>query len=514
MRFGFSFCVPYIIQLIIALSSAPCEANRHLLTIASHRGMAGEATLRYAKRDAERLRDVLLQLGGVQPAHAVALVDPSPGDVRQALRTLGRGRVKPGDALLIYISGHMDSQAIHLGPERLSFKEIFTAARTTSALVRVFMLDGCRSGALTRKGLRRSGPVRLIRPRPHPAQGELILTSSAPGEDALESSRLAGSFFTHYLVTGLRGAADGNHDGKVTVEEIFRFAHDRTVYATAGSPTGSQHPSFRLDMAGSGVFALSEQRKGTKEGAQLKVVRPQAGVAYLLNGKTGYLEAELSLAQRATLVVPAGSYRLRIATAKQVREASLELQPGSVLALDRVATRSIPLIALIRKGEGDRQRRPHVAWDLEAGIAALHGFGPLWGARVSASLEWRSISLSLGLSYGYACAANEFIQFDLHQLGLAAEITHPLSLGPLLLSFGLSLEGLALLEQFNGTRRGVETGGGRASMAVALSPLVRLALPVGSHWVPALSLRGRVLLGLQSGVRFAPTLGVGAGWVF
>jgi len=193
------------------LVAGPAAAERHLLTVAAHRGSSGETPLRFARRDAERVRKVFQHMGGVQPANSVMLVDPSADDVRRALRTLG-SRLKKSDTLVLYVSAHMDSHAVHLGPERLAFTELFSGARATGASLRVFFLDGCRSGAVTAKGLVR-GRVRIIRPRPRPATGEVILTSTAPDEDALESLRLSGSFFTHYLVTGLRGAADGDGMG-------------------------------------------------------------------------------------------------------------------------------------------------------------------------------------------------------------------------------------------------------------------------------------------------------------
>jgi hypothetical protein len=500
-------------KLFVVLAPHPgAAAERHLLTIAAHRGTPGEVPLRFARRDAERIRKVFQHLGGVQPANTVMLVDPSSSDVRRTLGALGN-RLKKDDTLVLYISAHMDSRAIHLGPERLPFERIFSGARDTGASLRVFVLDGCQSGAVTAKGLRR-GRVRVIRPRPRPATGEVVLTSTAPGEDALESQRLSGSFFTHYVVTGLRGAADRDRDGRVTVEELYRFAHDRTVYATAGSPTGSQHPSFRLDLAGSGTFVLSEKRAGARTGARLRVSKPRKGVAYLLNRATGQLEAEVPLQRRGSVIVPPGRYRVRVATARRVREAAVTLRRGSVTEIHRLSLRSVPLLALVRKGEGQARSRALLCAGFEAGLSAEEGFGPLLGARISGSLEWRSVSLSLGLSYGHASTQSSFVSFNLHHIGLAAGITHPLSLGPLVLAFGLSVEGIVILQQLEPLQPGGRTDGGRGAFVLGLTPLARLELPLASRWVPALSFRGRVLFGGGARVRFAPVGSLGLGWVF
>ena len=64
-------------------------------------------------------------------------------------------------------------------------------------------------------------------------EGHAFLTSSSADEAAQESDRIGGSFFTHYLITGLRGGADANADGKVTLGEAYQFAFAETVEPVA-----------------------------------------------------------------------------------------------------------------------------------------------------------------------------------------------------------------------------------------------------------------------------------------
>ena len=73
-------------------------------------------------------------------------------------------------------------------------------------------------------------------------RGHAILTASAEDEAAQESDRIGGSFFTHYLVSGLRGAADSSADGRVTLTEAYRFAFDETLARTG---TTKAVPSIR-----------------------------------------------------------------------------------------------------------------------------------------------------------------------------------------------------------------------------------------------------------------------------
>ena len=47
-------------------------------------------------------------------------------------------------------------------------------------------------------------------------EGRVLISASGANEYAQESDALQGSYFTHYLVTGLRGAADTSRDTRET----------------------------------------------------------------------------------------------------------------------------------------------------------------------------------------------------------------------------------------------------------------------------------------------------------
>jgi uncharacterized caspase-like protein len=65
--------------------------------------------------------------------------------------------------------------------------------------------------------------------------GLVWLFASDTGEAAQESDELRGALFTHYWVSGLRGAADANGDGRVTLAESYDFAYSQTLYRSAQS---------------------------------------------------------------------------------------------------------------------------------------------------------------------------------------------------------------------------------------------------------------------------------------
>ena len=53
-------------------------------------GWSSDRPLRYAENDAERVRDVLVSLGGFAPDRVILLRDPDTNEVRASLRDLTR----------------------------------------------------------------------------------------------------------------------------------------------------------------------------------------------------------------------------------------------------------------------------------------------------------------------------------------------------------------------------------------------------------------------------------------
>src|SRR5207245_254920 len=76
--------------------------------------------------------------------------------------------------------------------------------------------------------------------------------------ESQESDEIAGSFFTHYLASGLLGDADASGDGKVTLAEAYAYAYGRTVGSTAETRAGAQHPVYLYDLGGAGDVVLTE----------------------------------------------------------------------------------------------------------------------------------------------------------------------------------------------------------------------------------------------------------------
>ena len=255
--------------VVVAGLSLPAEAagvRRLLLAAGANNGGVDRELLRYAVSDAENFVEVLQEMGGLDPADVLLLRDPDLAAFEQGLADLGlrvQAAGRRGDRLevLLFYSGHADEEGLLLdGGDHLGYSRLREALRAYPADVHIAVLDACNSGTITRvKGGRRH-PSFLV-DESFDMKGYAFLTSSSADEAAQESDNLQASFFTHSLVTALRGAADSNADGRVILNEAYQFTYEETLARTTGTAGGVQHPAYEVEMRGTGGVVITEVRR-------------------------------------------------------------------------------------------------------------------------------------------------------------------------------------------------------------------------------------------------------------
>lgn len=248
----------------------PAEDNatrRVALIIGSHEGGKGRERLVYSGADAFAFRRTLEELGGLRAGDATLLIDPDSARILQALddmqeRTRALKRSGARVEAVVYYSGHADESGLRLGAEGMDYRTFRARLNNLGADVRIAVVDACESGALTRLKGGRSAPAFLVDQSTR-SEGYAILTSSSENESAQESDRVGGSYFTHALNTGLRGAADASRDGKVTLHEAYQFAYNETLERTQASRGGPQHAGYDIQLTGSGDVVLTDLRQAS-----------------------------------------------------------------------------------------------------------------------------------------------------------------------------------------------------------------------------------------------------------
>jgi uncharacterized caspase-like protein len=248
-----------VLALVVGPGSSAAQERRVAVVIGNNVGAPAEPPLQFAQRDALRVAQVLTELGFVAQSDLMLVLDGDADTVRAAL---DRAELRDATMLIIYYSGHADDAALHLGGTQLPWDELRDRTKRSSAVLRLAVVDACQAGNLiTAKGLLRVPTTTMASESRH--RGTALLAATESSELALETSALGGSFFTHYLVSGMRGAADANGDQMVTLAEAQAYATTETTRATAMWARAVQHPNYELELSGQGDLILTSLRESS-----------------------------------------------------------------------------------------------------------------------------------------------------------------------------------------------------------------------------------------------------------
>jgi hypothetical protein len=303
--FGLAAC------LLATPAWAQDSVQRFALLVGHNDGGGDRVALRYAHADASQMASVLSEIGGVAPEREWVLLDPGPEALssafdraREALDA-AEGRTE----FVFYYSGHSDEEGLLLGDERFPYAELRQTLEALPARVRLAILDSCASGALIlSKGGRSVAPFLVDEASQH--AGFAYLTSSSADEVAQEAERIGGSYFTHYLASGLRGAADASGDGRITLIEAYSYANAQTLARTERTQYGPQHARYETQLSGTGDYVLTDL---SLTNATMVLEAGLAGQA-LVRDERGVLVVELDKepGRAVELGLPEGRYTVTL----------------------------------------------------------------------------------------------------------------------------------------------------------------------------------------------------------
>lgn len=318
---------------LLLATLAQAAVLRHAVIVGANEGGGNLDPLRYAELDAQRVSDVLAELGGFEVPYVEVLYAPTAAELRAALhRHADISRSFDEDLFLFYYSGHADARGLRLGNELYAFEALRGDIRGMNAEVKLGVLDACRSGTITRlKGAALSAPF-LVEDR-LAAEGEAWMTATSADESAQESDKLRGSFFTHYLLSGLRGAADAG-DGLVSLNEAYEYAYGRVVDHTGGTEAGAQHPVMDVRLQLQGELPLTRVAEGR---ATVTLPADLEGDVTVLRmpDRTPVAEVAKKPGRAVTLALAPGTYKFRLAQGRELKEAMIGLSDGSRVTASR-----------------------------------------------------------------------------------------------------------------------------------------------------------------------------------
>ncbi|HZJ62528.1 MAG TPA: caspase family protein [Kofleriaceae bacterium] len=391
-----------VVALALALAAATAHAStqRIAVVVGNNAGSEGKTPLHFAEIDAAKLARVLSELGGVEPAHLFVLQGKPLTALGETLalvkRQIDEFRTDPANRVIVlfYFSGHSDGEALELGRDRLTFSELRRRLAALGADVRVVVVDSCKSGALLAAKGGKPGPGFQIRLTDELAStGEALLTSSAADEVALESREIAGSFFTHHFISGLRGAADASGDGLVTLTEAYQYAYAHTIKTTGETVVGTQHPAYDYRLSGQGELVLSEL------GKRSSILELPGGFdrIVVIELARDQVAAEVTANTHARIAVQAGRYAIRASRGEALFAVQVAVTDGSARRVREDELSAVPVAVTSRKGAAADAPSPLVVIAGGAGGGVANHLGVVPRVRIELVLP-AGLSLALDAS--------------------------------------------------------------------------------------------------------------------
>lgn len=235
--------------------------------------------LKYAVDDAREFYRYLVEVNKVSKDKIWLMLDQEAtlDKIRSTLGTRLRRSAGKEDTVIIYWAGHgaieSDSMSVdgdglekYILPHNADLKDLYTSAMPMGEIARifqrisserlVFITDTCYSGATGG----RTVPVVGVRTnisgaffeRISQGRGRVVLTAGDANEVTVESDDLRHGVFTYYLLEGLRGKADLDGNGIITVDEVYRYVSIKVPQATGQE----QHPVRKGEMIGEIILGV------------------------------------------------------------------------------------------------------------------------------------------------------------------------------------------------------------------------------------------------------------------
>jgi len=216
-------------------------------------------SLKYTDDDAYQLYAFLRSPeGGAIPRQNVkVLIDDvaTKNNIENAMVDLF-SKADENDVIMLYMSGHgLKGSFIPSDfdgfKNQLSYNTINQILSESDAKHKVVIADACHSGSLmTSRGSDYAPAINSYYSILENLKngGTAMLLSSSEKETSLEYAGLRQGVFTHFLMRGLGGEADVDHDKVVTITELYAFMHAGVQKYTQHAQTPILTGSYNRDM--------------------------------------------------------------------------------------------------------------------------------------------------------------------------------------------------------------------------------------------------------------------------
>lgn len=229
--------------------------------------------LRYATNDAYAFKKYLVETLAIPEQQLFYLTnsEATQENIRRVLGTTLKRKVSSEDTVIIFYAGHgavetdpsnpdgdgmekyllpVDADMVDLFTSAISMNEVKTIFQRIQARRLIFIADTCYSGAAGGRSLLttkyRASLSENFLERIAKSEGRVIITSCSANEISKEDDTLQHGVFSYHLIAGLKGKADSDGDGFITVNELFDYL-SKVVPEASGQ---DQHPVKKGEITG------------------------------------------------------------------------------------------------------------------------------------------------------------------------------------------------------------------------------------------------------------------------
>jgi len=365
------FSLRLALMMSLLLSSKSWAATRIALLVTNERGLSDEPLLTHVRDDAERLHETVQIIGNFPPTNIHRLENATPKKVLQKLKALEedikRGKKGKETLLLFYYSGHADETSLHMNGEKLEYDVLRHRLKNFRAKLKIGVLDACMSGGIIDKGPSARASLKESLDDSLKVDGTVVLTSSSQHEFSRAIRSLKSSIFSSHLTSGLRGAADKDADGMVTLDEAFHYARLKTSAEVENHNAGEQVPQIQnLELKGKGPIIFTWPKRAR---ARL-TLPPGQDVCFITNANEKHLIAEGHAAPERELhiALKPASYVLKCKKLREgrIRRASFNMATGDHMRATTLTFEEQPSEAKILLKGGFENLEQRCAFDITA----------------------------------------------------------------------------------------------------------------------------------------------------
>ena len=227
------------------------KPNLHILTIAVDKYRDGDLRLNYSVDDAIAIIDRLKQIA--KPLFDDIFVyniyddEVRKGNIKTKFEEIGRNTTRE-DVFLMFVAGHgitnksdgsyyflpvdfrytSEKAVVEQGVSMNDFKMYLSNVKALKSLL---LIDTCNSGsfaeAISSRGMIEKTAInKLVR-----ATGRATIVASSRDQVALEGYEGHG-VFTYIILEALKGDADSNRDGRITINELATWIEEKLPEVT------------------------------------------------------------------------------------------------------------------------------------------------------------------------------------------------------------------------------------------------------------------------------------------